>query len=359
MRGNASISRAEKSDSLPDALSLARAWQLTTLLTVAIAVQCLSAPAAPATQRMDVAPYPLPRMQENPLTPPLPDVGEFCPLEDGTPPLKFAGFRHFDDTKSDVGIGKDSYSDNENDKDDEKESGVEHYIQELFLGIIVYPPETGKIQITSGYFRGTPGSQDTLVPSALVYGVSEQFELSLDVPFRHLRDGSQSEQGVEAIEVGAYYNFYNDGESGQSYGVGFNLGSPTGAPDFGPRSFHYEPFFVAYRDFKPWAVNFSALLDVENPLTPGEPTQTSGELALAALRPMGKFVSVLEFSADLERDETPLRLAPELYWHPTGKDSFEVAISAPIGLNRDTPDIGLFLQMTIEFGGEEEEKKSQ
>jgi hypothetical protein len=65
-------------------------------------------------------------------------------------------------------------------------------------------------------------------------------------------------------------------------------------------------------------------------------------------RPVGKFVPILEVDLEIAPDEVPVRLAPGLYWHPFDK-FLDLAISCPIGLNNDAPDIGLFLLAIMEF----------
>jgi hypothetical protein len=104
-------------------------------------------------------------------------------------------------------------------------------------------------------------------------------------------------------------------------------------------------------------VNLSALLEVEDPLTPGRAAHANGELALALLRPTGKFASVLEFAVDLDREGTPVRLAPAWYSHPTDKGNFDVATSAPIGLSHDAANLDDFPLMIVEFEGNQ--SKSQ
>ena len=75
---------------------------------------------------------------------------------------------------------------------------------------------------------------------------------------------------------------------------------------------------------------------------------------LAVLRRQGRLVPLLEFSVEVQRDETLVRLAPGLYWQPRCTNA-ELGVSPPIGLTADAPDLAVFVLLTMEFGGPGEE----
>jgi hypothetical protein len=156
--------------------------------------------------------------------------------------------------------------------------------------------------------------------------------------------------GLHHIAFETYYNFYSNRQTGRAYGVGFEVGLPVPAKGrFG--SYLYEPFFVAYHEFRPrTAVNFSAALEIEDSLEKGEPTEIGTQLTLSALHKVGKFVPMIELDVEIEPDRTPVRLAPALYWHPWEK-TIDFAVSLPIGLNADAASLGVFFLFIVELEG--------
>lgn len=95
-------------------------------------------------------------------------------------------------------------------------------------------------------------------------------------------------------------------------------------------------------------MNFSAGVEVEDPIDQGEETEVTGDLALALLCPMGKCVGLLELNTEVAPDATPVLLAPGFYWH-TRRRPLDLAISSPIGLDHDAPAMGVFLMAIVEF----------
>ena len=94
------------------------------------------------------------------------------------------------------------------------------------------------------------------------------------------------------------------------------------------------------------------LYEVEDPIATGDETEVEGEIGLALFRRCDQFVPILELGIEIEADETSVRLAPALYWQPRGWANTEFGVSLPIGLTDDVPDLGVFLLMTREFGGD-------
>jgi hypothetical protein len=227
-------------------------------------------------------------------------------------------------------------------------SQFEPYLQEIFLGFVIYPQEQGEVQLTWGYFDHVESNHDSQFLFELEYGITDQLQIGFSLPADFLP--KESFDGVRHVGVELYWNFYNNLDTGRGYGAGFELGFPTDAPAGESRTYIYEPFVVAYQDFKTFAVNLSGGLEIEDALEPGEPTETRGELAAAAFGSVGKFTPMLELGVEIEPDQTTVRLAPGLYWSPCEKP-VDFAVALPIGLNRDTPDFGVFLLAIVEFGG--------
>lgn len=232
------------------------------------------------------------------------------------------------------------------DESDEDSDQFEPYLEEIFLGFVIYPQEQGEVQLTWGYFDHVETDHDSLFLFEVEYGITDRLQIGVALPADFMPE--ESFDGVRHVGVELYWNFYSNPNTGRGYGVGFELGLPTDAPTGDSRTYVYEPFAVAYQDFQSFAVNISGALEVEDALDPSEPTETSGELAAAVFGPVGNFTPMLELGVEIEADETPIRLAPGLYWSPCDKP-VDFAIAFPIGLNRDAPDLGIFLLAIIEF----------
>jgi hypothetical protein len=232
------------------------------------------------------------------------------------------------------------------DDEDEEGNNFEPYLEEVFLGFVIYPQEQGEVQLTWGYFDHVETNHDALFLFEVEYGITDRFQIGVEVPVDFMPEDSFD--GVQNIGLELYWNFYSNPQTGRGYGIGFEIGFPTDAPAGESRAYIYEPFVVAYQDFQTFAVNISGAVEVENPLEPGEPSETSGELAAAVFGPVGRFTPMLEVGVEIEADETPVRLAPGLYWSPCDKP-VDFAVALPIGLNRDAPDFGVFLLAIIEF----------
>jgi hypothetical protein len=250
------------------------------------------------------------------------------------------------------GAGSNSATDQDEDDSgaddgDEDNDKVERYMEELFLGFIVYPQEKDELQLTWGLFNGIEGARDGVYFFETEYGITDRFQVGLGLPFHNFEEDS-SLDGLRHIELEAYYNFYSNRSTGRAYGVGFEMGLPVAAKGR-ERNYFYEPFFVAYQEFgNNNAVNFSAALEIEDSLEEDEPVEVGAELTLSVFRKIGKFVPMLELGVELEDERTPTRLAPALYWHPWEK-TVDFAISLPIGLNDDTADLGVFFLFILEF----------
>ncbi|MCG8451538.1 MAG: hypothetical protein MI725_18380 [Pirellulales bacterium] len=234
--------------------------------------------------------------------------------------------------------------------------GVEEFFQELFLGESVYPQEAGELQFTTGFFWAEQGADDFRIPVVLEYGLTDWFQVGVEMPVDFLRTGSNSGEGLGNVELEAYWSVVNDPESGWAGGVGLGLGLPTATSGVGEDALIYEPFFVLYKTWDTLAVNFSAALEIEDPREAGEDTEVEAELALALIKPLEQLplICLFEVGAEIEEDETAVRLAPGVYWQPRGAE-WELGVSLPAGVTDAAVDFGAFVFFTREFGGSEEE----
>ena len=233
----------------------------------------------------------------------------------------------------------------------EEESNVERIVEELFLGLVVYPQERGEFQFSTGFRSAHKKTDDFRLETFIEYGITDRLQIAAEFPVDFLRAEPEKIQGLGNVELETYYNFYNNPRCGRAYGVGFVLGLPTATPEVGERAMIYESFFVAYQEFKPFYFNFFAGIDVEDSLIAEEESQVGGDIALAVFRKYDQFVLDLELGIKIEEGETPVRLAPALYWHPRDWKDTEFAVSLPIGLTGETPNLGVLLMITKEFGG--------
>ncbi|NQT12616.1 MAG: hypothetical protein HQ582_07705 [Planctomycetes bacterium] len=234
-----------------------------------------------------------------------------------------------------------------------QERALDEFFQELFLGESVYPQESKELQFTTGFLWRHEGRHDHRLPVLLEYGITDRFQVALELPVDWVRDDDQRHGGVGNIELETYWNFLNNPSSGWAAGVGFGLGFPAATDEVGDDAYLYEPFFVAYRQVGDCAAfNVSAGLEIEDPRHEDE-TEVAGEVAAALIRRCDPFVLLLEAGVEIETDETPVRLAPGVYWQPDDAN-WEIGVSLPIGLSSDAPDIGVFALWTVEFGGDDD-----
>lgn len=226
---------------------------------------------------------------------------------------------------------------------------VDEFIQELFLGEVVYPQDAGEIQFTTGFLWRNEGQGGGRIPLSMEYGITDYFQLGVQVPLATLREDDVS--GVGHIEFEAYCNLLNDPESGWAAGLGFGLGLPTATPEVAGDAYIYEPFLVVYRELS-WgaALNFSAGLEIDEPRHDQEPTGVAGELATALLRRRDAFVFLLEAAVEIDKDEAPVSMAPGAYWQPAVA-MWELGVSMPVTLADTSTDVGVFVLFNLEFGG--------
>jgi hypothetical protein len=232
----------------------------------------------------------------------------------------------------------------------EPESRIKDVFQDLFLGELVYPQDRGSLQFSTGLYWANEGKDDFELPLVFQYGITDYFQIGALLPVDFARTGPLDAEGLGSVEFEAYYNYFNDPRSGRAYGVGFGVALPTATPEVSDRSFVYSPFFVAYREFDALHVNVSAGIEIEDYLSDRKKTDVGGNVEAAVFEQFGQFIPVVEIGLDDDPDGTFLRLAPELIWQPRANVEWGVAL--PIGLTEDTPALGVYTLLTIEFGGE-------
>jgi len=237
-----------------------------------------------------------------------------------------------------------------------EEDKLDEFVQELFLGEIVYPQEAHEIQFTTGFLWNHDESDDWRLPVVLEYGLTDSLQIALELPVDHVDEADAT--GAGNLEVEAYWNFLNDPCTGWAAGAGFGIGLPTGSREVAENAVTYEPFLVAYRQLGcSTAFNVSAAVEIEDPQESDEESEVSGEVAAALLKRYDNFVLLMEAAVEIEEDEAPVTLAPGLYWQPG--DVWEVGFSLPVTLQGDSAEVGAFVLVTFEFGGDEDEGCSE
>lgn len=230
------------------------------------------------------------------------------------------------------------------------QESVDEFFQELFLGESVYPQEAKELQLTTGFFAAHDGRNNYRLPVLIEYGLTDRFQIGVEVPIDFQHAGDKNASGAGQIEFETYWNVLNEPDSGWASGVGFALGIPSATPDVGEDSFVYEPFFVAYKQTSDVAVNVSATVEVEEQTDHREGNEIGSELAFAIMKRSEQVVFLLETGTEIESGGTQVRAAPGMYFHPPSRD-WELGVSLPVGLTPDVPGIGAFVLFTREFGG--------
>ena len=242
--------------------------------------------------------------------------------------------------------GEEGNGDDKDEDDNEDEDQVTSIIEELFLGKVVYPQDKDELQLTFGYFDGVGAAGNSELLFEIEYGITDRFQIGFEVPIESVKEERPFE-GVRNLGFELYYNFYNERSTGRAYGVGLEFGVPVDAAAGESRAHVYEPFFVAYQEYRDFALNISAALEIEDPFAAGA-TETAGDIAFGLIGKAGNIVPLLELQVEIASDETPVLLAPGFYVSSFIKP-FDVAVSFPIGLNDDAPDFAVFFLAIVEF----------
>jgi hypothetical protein len=235
---------------------------------------------------------------------------------------------------------------NRGEERDDADDQVPAYIQELFLGTIVYPQEQGEVQLTGGYFHGHESAHDSTFLFEIEYGITDRFQIGAEVASQHVPD--ETFQDSQQCSIEAYYNFYSNRRTGRAYGIGFEYGLPIDAAGGEPRTSVYEPFLVAYQDYRDFALNLSAAMEIADPTPDAKKTEVGGDVSLAAFRRVGRMATILEANVEWDREVSLVRIAPGWYWQPFDAP-LDLAVSFPIGLTDDTPDWSVFFLAIFEF----------
>ncbi|MEW4455508.1 hypothetical protein AB1L30_22755 [Bremerella sp. JC817] len=253
------------------------------------------------------------------------------------------------DVNDDRPFATDEDDDFADDDQDDRDDMIPQIVQEVFLGTSIYPQEKGELQFDSGYFQGNEWLNDAQVPFEIEYGITDRFQVSFECPLDVASPEDEFERGVNAIEMGVYYNFYNNPHIRRAFGVGYDIEVATELDDEGNRLWVHSPYVVGYQEFGPVALNVTGRLEVGNTQ---EETEVAGNVAFSAFTEMGNWVPMLELGLQWEEEKKPIVLAPGLFWKPSR--GMQLGASLPIGLNDDAPHIGVFALMVLEFGGNDD-----
>ena len=236
--------------------------------------------------------------------------------------------------------------------DDEAENDrVEEYFQELFLGEAAYPQDAGETQLSLGHFWTDRGDFRSSLPLFLEYGITDELQVGVTLPINdHHANDPELRDGLGNVELEVYWALLNCADTGWVAGIGFGYSLPEATTGAGEDAHIYEPFAVLYRDFHTDALNLSGGLEIEDPRDPADAAETSGEVAVAYIRPdpCRPLVWLLEADAEIESEGTHVRIAPGAYYRPAG-GSWELGFSLPVGLTESAPKIGAFAMLTFEF----------
>ena len=244
---------------------------------------------------------------------------------------------------------QDEFDDDFDDHRDDEDEMIPQIVQEVFLGTAVYPQEQGELQVNVGYFQGNELLNDGNVPFEVEYGITDRFQIGLELPLEVHSPEDDFERGVHAVEWSIYYNPLNDPIRRRAIGIGYDVEVATELDDEGERLWVHEPYIVGYQEIGSVAFNVTGRLGFA---TSGDESEVEGEVALSMFREFGNLVPMLEVATQWERDENPIVLAPGMFWKP--RQGLQLGASLPIGLNDDATSIGCFALVVMEFGGDDD-----
>lgn len=234
---------------------------------------------------------------------------------------------------------------------DETEGSDKQPIQELFLGEIPNPQESGEVQVALGgsYFSGNEADVAEAFLS-LELGITGRFQVGLTIPIVNRRpnrvsaddDPEAATLGIGDVEAEFLYAVIDRDQL--VVAVALEIGFPTGdeGRELGEGKFEWEPSLRGAVEIgETWlfaAVGAEIAEDAETAITYGA----------ALARPMGfGFAGVLEVNGSTGGEKELLFLVPGLAWRPA--TDIELRLGVPIGLTREAPDWGLVAAITASF----------
>ena len=248
------------------------------------------------------------------------------------------------------------------DQTDQSKEEEEQPVQEVFQSEVVYPQDTGEIQLTLTSRFNRAGEQNGLSNHlTLEYGITDawQIEVGGDVFARKRTEDGMIARGPGDLQIGTKYSFMKMGGTNFHSAVGFEATLPSGSveKELGEGAVQYEPFVILAKDF-PHQHRLQLFTEVSlefiQPVRGHQDEQRGNELTWVAgfFVPVRQLVFTGEFSLLNSKQngsdrENEIYVTPGLVWHPA--KNWELGVGGQVGLNGQSHDSGVILKLTREW----------
>jgi hypothetical protein len=213
---------------------------------------------------------------------------------------------------------------------------------ELFVGEKIYLQEKGEwYLIVTPAFAKAPDEKEFELEAEVIYGLTDQLQLSAEVPFVVVNpDAGSQHQGIGDLDFAANYNFIQTSQF--ALGVRAEFIVPTGDENrgLGGGQFAVVPALLAgfrFGDAELYASVGEFIGEDDDAFT----------YTVAGAYPWREFVGVLELTGLNGSGADVLYLTPGAYWNVTEK--IQVGLGVPIGLTDDSDDYQIVGKISFEF----------
>jgi hypothetical protein len=215
-------------------------------------------------------------------------------------------------------------------------------VEELFFAQTAYPQERHSLQVTLvGLYLNGNDTHDAEAVLELEYGITDRFQLGLELPALWRETDGSTDSGPGDIEFGALFALTEPGKP-FTLSVAGAFRFPTGdeEQELGEENAAFEPALLSSWDTGP--VILHAAVGVEM-----GPDDRSLNYSAAVEAPVNDFSFVAELAGESEEEATELYAVAGIIWRFA--DDAEFGLGAPVGLTEAAADWGVIATFTVEF----------
>lgn len=211
-------------------------------------------------------------------------------------------------------------------------------VEELFASELLRLQETGELQATfASRYANEPDGRRFEALLALEYGIDDDLQAELALPYERFDAVGEVESGAGALEIGLLRRLASTEEL--EWALALDASFPAFDRAMDDDGFGFGAELLALHTFDDGA--WQASLGVER-----DEGGIGGELGAAFLHDFGALAGSLEARASLDSGDLDALVAPGVTWRAGG---FELGCAVAIGVAGDEPDFQLLFQITREW----------
>lgn len=233
--------------------------------------------------------------------------------------------------------------------DEHNGSKFPEYVQELFVGDVVYTQERHELQIGSAgnvYHADLTDGAD--ISTEFEYGITDKLQIGIGLNYKTIRTeiaggATARNAGIHNTEIGLAYNISNSPTWSVTAMLEAEL--PTAKEEaFGEQELEFSPVLVVARDMEFAQVHLSTSAEL------GDKVEL--DYNIGGIFPMGEIVGILELNGSSEEDiigngfSHSYMITPGIAFAPSG--SIEAGIGFPVNLT-EKGEWGVVFGASIEF----------